>query len=325
MKKNRPYLIVAGLLAALALYFFLGRRSGTYRPSDNDFAVTDTGLIVSVRISSPEGELTLDRQHGHWSAGGYSAREESIRALYMLLSKLEAGAPVSRSAGKRVRAGLADQATRVRILTADKREKAYRVFFDSLSSSTYMILDGSDLPFHMRVRGYRQKNLQQLYRSDPGYWRDNHLFHYLPGEIRTVALLNNREPDKSFHLAKNEKGKFEVAGGTVPGSWVPASEESVDQYLRYFYDVRFESFLDPAADTLHHAEDPDFILRVELENGERTGVQLFPVYHTGGPGESPEPDNNRLYARLERGQEWVVVKYVQIDPLLKDFDYFSGL
>jgi hypothetical protein len=325
MKNIRPYLIVAGLLAALALYFFLSRRSGTYPPSDNDFAVSDTGLIAAVRITSPQGELDLERHRGHWTADGYSVREESIRALYMLLSRLEAGAPVSRSPEKRVRRGLADHATRVNILMADKREKAYRVYFDSLTASTYMILEGSDLPFRVRVRGYRQKNLQQLYRPDAGYWRDKHIFHYPPGEIRTVALLNNREPDKSFHLAKDREGKFEVAKGTVPGSWVPATEESVEQYLGYFYDVRFESFLDPSTDTLEHSEDPDFILTVELENLEKIGVRLFPVYHREGSGGSPVPDYNLLYARLDRGEEWVVVKYVQIDPLLKDFDYFSGL
>jgi hypothetical protein len=324
MKGIRQYLVLLGLLAALALYFFLGRRSGTFAPSENDFAVTDTGRIDSVWISSRQGELNLERGEGRWLVNGYPARKESMRAFFMLLSRLEAGAPVSKSTEKTVREGLADHSTRVRIGMMGKREKAFRVYYDSLSASTFMVLEGSDQPFRVRVRGYRQQNLQVLFPADPGYWREKVIFHCLPRDIRSVSLINNRDPGRSFHLSRDEEGNFQVAAGKLPGSWLPATAESVTQYLEYFYDVRFESFLDTEKDTLYHSDEPDFVLSLELAGRGRIRIELFPVYHNKGSRGGYEPDLNRLYAHLDKGDEWVVVKYVQVDLLLKDFEYFAG-
>ena len=144
--------------------------------------------------------------------------------------------------------------------------------------------------------------------------KDNLIFHHLPQDIRYVFMQNTSFPDKSFHLARNEEGSFEIARGLVPGSWQETAKERVNQYLGYFYDVRFESFLDPGSDTLQHSGEPEFILSLELTSREKVSIELFPVYK----------DFNRLYARIDPGDDWIVVKYIQIDPLLKEFEYFTG-
>jgi hypothetical protein len=233
----------------------------------------------------------------------------------VLVSRLEVESPVSGAAETRIRNGLSKHATLVKISMNSGREKAYRVYHDSISGSTFMMLQGADVPLRTGIRGYRQRNIQELLPVDPGYWRDNRIFHYLPADIRSVFLQNNRSPDKSFYLARNEEGRFEVAEGTVPGTWQVASEERIGQYLGYFYDVRFESFLDPESGTLLHNESPDMVLSLELTSRETISIELFPV----------EEDFNRLYARMVPGNDWIIVKYIQIDPLLKEFEYFTGL
>ena len=324
MKRNRIYLILLGVLAAFSLYLFLNRRSGTYAPSKHEFAVMDTGRVESVLISAAERRVSLFRTGGSWQVNGMPARKESIRGMQVLISRLEVEAPVSGSHDKRIRTGLEEEGTEVRIGIKDGRAKSYRVFFDSLSGSTFMMLEGSDIPFRVRVRGYRKTNLAELFATDPGYWRDNVIFYHLPKDIRSVFVRDNTNAGKSFHLARNEEGAFEVAPGIVPGSWTPVREERVRQYLGYFNNVRFDSFLDPSADTLQHFEDPDIILTLELMDGERTTLQLFPVYRINEMGDR-QPEYDRLYARIDRGEEWVVLKYMEIDPLLKEFDYFAGL
>jgi len=54
-----------------------------------------------------------------------------------------------------------------------------------------------------------------------------------------------------------------------PSSWASPAKESVVQYLGYFCDVRFESFLNSRIDTLSHSEEPDYILHLELVDGRR--------------------------------------------------------
>ena len=322
MKGIRLYLILLGILLAVSIYFFMNRRSGSYAPSKREFAVTDTGSIAYVRISAYDRQVSLLKTEGVWKVDGSPVRKESIQGLYVLLSRLEVEAPVSNLLEGRIKGGIENLATEVLIGMEDGREKIYRVYFDSLSGSTFMMIEGSDIAFRVRVRGYKETNLATLFSADLRFWRDNVIFQHLPGEIMAINLRNNRQPETSFQLLRNEKGDFEVSGGAVPDQWSLAQDEKVRQYLWYFNNVRFEFFLNPAADTLEHAEDPEYVLTLEQMNRERHQIGFFPVYHVGEDGER-QLDYDRLYARFERGGEWVVVKYVQIDPLLKDFKYFK--
>jgi len=322
MKGIQLYLILFAVLAAVAVYFFLGRRPGTYTPAKGEFAVVDTGRIEWVNISTSEEEVNFLRTGYGWQVNGNPAKKESILGLYVLLTRIEVEAPVSRSLEDRIQGGLEHLSTRVRVGIADGREKAYRVYYDNQSSSTFMRMEGSDVAFRVRIRGYRQTNLAELFHSDQMFWRDNVIFHYLPGNIRGVSLRNNINPDRSFHLARNEMGEFHVASGIVPGSWEPAARKNVTQYLGYFSDVRFEAFLDPGQDTLQHASQPDRILTLDLLDGERIILELFQAYRISDNG-TKFLDLDNIYARIGKGDEWIVVKYIQIDPLLKEFEYFT--
>jgi len=322
MKGIRLYLIVFAVLAAVSVYLFLGRRPGSYDPAKDEFAVIDTGRIEWVNISTGEDEVNLLRTAYGWQVNGSPAKNESILGLYVLLTRIEVEAPVSRPLEDRIQGGLEQLSTLVRVGIGDGGEKAYRVYYDNPSSSTFMRLEGSDVAFRVRIRGYRQTNLAELFHSDQRFWRDNVIFHHLPGDIQSVSLRNNSDPDRSFHLARNEVGDFHVASGLVPGSWEPAARKSIAQYLGYFNDVRFEYFLNPERDKLQHAGQPDRILTLDLLDGQRIILDLFQVYRISDNG-TKFPDMDNLYARIVRGDEWIVVKYIQIDPLLKEFEYFT--
>jgi hypothetical protein len=321
MKKVRLYLLVFAVLAILSVYLILTRRSGTYAPARNKFAIEDTRRVEDIRISSPEGKVELMNNQGEWTVKGYPVRKESLRGLNILISRIEIEAPVSAAREAGVQKGLRENSTRVSIDLGGGEEKKYRVFYDSSANASFMKMSGSDISFRVKVRGYRETNLQQLFETDLRYWRDNLVFQLLPDDIQSVSLVNYRDEDASFHLARDEEGHFRVAGGLVPGEWIPPGKDAIVQYLGYFSEVRFERFLDPAVDTLQHDEHPAYIL--SLETGERLQIQLelYPV-QPAGTGGGPVTDYNRLYGRLGKEDEWVVLKYIQIDPLLQDFEYF---
>lgn len=332
VKGMRIYLVIFAVLAALAVYFFLSRRSGTYAPSDHDFAVRDTGLVTSVCISGSGMQTEIHRTGEEWRVNGYPARKEAIHGLFILISRLEVEAPVSKSIEERVLGGLGipggdpagqgtERYTGIRIGMSEGREKHYRVYYDSLSGSTFMMLEGSGIAFRVGVRGYHQSNLAGLFRPDPRFWRDNLIFHYLPDEILSVSLLYTEEPGRSFHLTRNDAGEFKIAAGKIPESWESPATEKVRQYLGYFYDVRFEAFLDPEKDTLEYQPDPGYVLKLVLTDRRQRSLELYPIYRTTVGG-SRQMDYNILYGRTGEGEDWIVLKYVEVDPLLREFGYF---
>jgi hypothetical protein len=150
--------------------------------------------------------------------------------------------------------------------------------------------------------------------------------HYLPEQIQSVTLQNIREPASTFHLARSAGDGFEMSTGMVPGSWFEPDPARLQQYLGYFYGLRFQAYVDPGENTsmkYEYGNEPDFVLEVSNGAGHRTSLSLFPVFTVDAEG-NKKMDLNVLYARIGDGDEMVVLKYLEIDPLLKDPGYFQG-
>ncbi len=322
MKGIRLYLIIFGLLLALSAYLLLSRRSGSYSPSNIGFALEDTGNIEMLRISRHGETLELSRAGESWKVNGGSARQEAIRGLYVLISRIEVEAPVSNAIEERILAGFRDESAEILIGIREGPDKSYRVYYDSISGSTYMMAKDSFTAFRVRLRGYQQSNLAELFVSDPAYWRENIIFQFHPSRISTITVLHKLEPERSFHLAKNDKGEFEIAGGIIPGEWSAPKVESLRQYLGYFREVRFEAYADPSGESLFFREEPDYVINLEGLLGEQHTLELFPIYQITTGGEK-RVDINRLFGRIGSIDNWILIKYVQIDPLLQDFEYFK--
>jgi hypothetical protein len=164
----------------------------------------------------------------------------------------------------------------------------------------------------------------QFYVGDPMFWRSNILFDLSAQQIASIVLLDHEQPSASFHLQRMGEGTMKIARGPVPKEWSHPDQEMLSQYLAYYRDVRFESYFDPRSDTLHYAEEPSMELAVVTVEGQQIRLELFPAWQKRASGQV-EPDFNVLYAWLEPEQEMLVVKYVQIDLLLKDYEYFQAL
>jgi hypothetical protein len=322
MRRNLVYLVALALLVMLALLLLYERGPGAGDRESRDFAVSDTGSVLAVELTGGDHSLRISKENGAWKLNETSpARRESIRALLILVSRLEVLAPVSADQAGRVYAGLRESGLEVKVDAERGGSRRYRVFYDSISRATYMM--SGDAAYRVRLRGSALPDLQSLFILDERYWRENLVFHLLPSEIHMVRLDNLAEKEKGFILLRNDKGMFEISRGSMPQDWVTAREESVRQYLGYFFDVRFRSYLDPGTDTLSHGESPDYVLTVADQGNVPVVLKLYRIYRKEGPG-NPKPDPDRLYGRLNDEDEWVILSYLDAGLLLKDYEYFTG-
>lgn len=328
MNRNKITLLVLAVLLAVSAWLLLSRRSGTYARSAVEFAVMDTNLIKEVQITGKESEVMLVKHDLTWRVNGSTpVRKDRMSGMLVLLSRLEVLSPVSHSRSEEVSMQLLNEGKRVTI-TLDRGEKReYFVFHDTTgNNATYMMMKDADTPFRMGVRGYKRRDLAALYATDERFWRDNLLLHYLPEQIQYISLQNNRDPGRTFHLARNAKGEFEMSIGMVPGEWVKPNKSMLNQYLGYFYSIRFEAYADPGQDKAlkyTYNDEPDFVLEVGNDTGSKTSLGLFPVFTVDRSG-IKKKDLNVLYARIDDWDEMVVLKYLEIDPLLKDPGYFQS-
>jgi hypothetical protein len=328
MKRYKITLLLLAVLVAASAWLLLSRRTGTYARSAVEFAVKDTNLITGLEITDGTGKVMLAKHGFTWRLNGSTpVRKDLMSGMLVLLSRLEVIAPVSRSRSEEVSRQLEKAGKRVVITLNKGAAREYFVFHDTMeTNATYMMLKDADTPFRMGVRGYKRRNLAALYSTDERYWRDNLLLHYLPGQIQYISLQHLRDPDRTFHLARNAEGGFEMSIGMVPGDWFTPLAIKVDQYLGYFYGIRFDAYADLQRDAplkYTYRDEPDFVLEVGDNTGSRTTLSLFPVF-TVDPEGNKKMDLNVLYAKVDDWKEMVVLKYMEIDPILKDPGYFQS-
>jgi len=328
MKRNKITLVVLVGLVAVSAWLLLSKRSGTYARSAVEFAVLDTNQITGVEITSRSGKVMLVKNEFTWRLNGSTpVRKDRMSGMLILLSRLEVISPVSHSRSEEVSRQLQTEGKRV-IITVDKGAgREYFVFHDTTeTNATYMMLKDADTPFRMGVRGYKRRDLAALYNTDERYWRDNILLHYLPEQIQYISLQHNNKPDNTFHLARNAAGGFEMSTGMVPGDWFNPVTSKLNQYLGYFYGIRFDAYADPGQDTplkYEYNDEPDFVLEVGNNTGKQTSISMFPVFTVDAEG-MIKMDLNVLYAKIDDWDGMVVLNYMEIDPLLKDPAYFQG-
>ena len=328
MKRYRISLVVLVLLMAVSAWLLLSRRSGTYPPSTVAFAIEDTSLIRSIEIEDPGGRVLLLKENGAWMVGGGSpVRQDRMKGMLVLLSRLEVLSPVSRSRTDLVSGQLQELGKRVVITPERGAVRDYLVYHDTTGpGATYMMMKTAGIPFRMGVRGYKRRELASLYVADERYWRDNLLLYFLPDQIDQISLINNLYPERTFHLARNDDGIFEISTGMVPGKWSLPDNARLNQYLGYFYGVRFDEYADlapyPSAN-YRFKNEPDYVLEVNSVVGMKRTIRLYPVFTNDEAG-NEKMDINILFAGVDKWDEKVVLKYLEIDPLLKDPGYFSG-
>ncbi len=316
------------LLALVSAWLLLSRRPGTYARSDVAFAVKDTGRITGVEIKDSVGQVMLVKVEGTWRVNGSTpVRRDRMNGLMVMLSRLEVISPVSQSRMAEVATRLQKDGKQV-VVSLDKgSDRVYFVWHDTTESdATYMLLKDADTPFRMGVRGYQRKDLSALYATDERFWRDNLLLQYLPVQIQDISLFYQRYPARTFHLARNEEGEFEMSTGTLPSEWFTPVSAKVHQYLGYFYGVRFDAYADQEDDPSWNdtcCDEPDYVLEVISTEGTRTTLRLCPIFRIDAEG-NRKMDLNSLYAKVDDWEEMVLVKYPEIDPLLKEPGYFQS-
>jgi len=324
MKKKYWLYILFIFLLAITVLILLNKRSGTIKRDENQFAVKDTGLINLIEIRSPDNKVILERMQGRWMINGhYSAGNRHIAGLLTLISRLQVSAPVPGSIRSEITDKLTKEGKRIMIVTERKNPHVILVYHDTVhTNTTYMMMENSDQPFRVGIPGYPERNLARYFVDEVNHWRDNSIFRLRVDEIFSVSLYNRLEPAKSFHLL-NTNNSYKLYTYSDSTEVPDLIAEKAGQYLSYFSSVSFERFLsddEKMTQTGLNKDEPANIITVKDSRNNVIQLKTFPWY-IPRQDEPPEVDLNRLIAIINN-TDMVVVKYVELDPVIKDIGYF---
>lgn len=311
------------ILIILAAAVYLLKDRSPFGKNNTSFSVTDGKNITRVEFLQGEKELTLEKADDDWMVNRTMiARKSAVAFLIKTLETVEIKSPVSAAI---FRNEIIDKAVNpVKVSVFEKRRLVKSFFVFKTSSNIYgniSKLKPNSKPYITYVPGY-EGDIGVAFNLNDLYWQPFTVFNYLPSMIQAVDLEYLSQPEASFRI-ESDGGRLVLAdsSGKLSG-WDTAR---IRRYLSYFTMVQFESWeLDLSsekADSIMKGK-PLIRLAVTEQGGAKRVLTVWErMKYVNGSGST---DTDRVWGKTDDKPHLFVMRYFDLDPILKRKSYFFG-
>jgi hypothetical protein len=309
------------VIPILILVIFLFRERSPFGGGNTSFAAEPKIEITRIEFAEGKNTLTLEKAGEEWLVNkDLKTRKTGILFILKILTEMEIKSPVTPELfNKEIIENRIDP-VRVKVFEKSKIIKSFLVY--KTASNKYgniMKLRESSKPFIVFVPG-NEVEIGSGFTMNELFWQPYTVFNLLPSDIYSVALENMADTSSSF-MIKNENQRFRLYGN--PGELTGWDTSRLIRYVSYFAHVPFESWALNLSDNEKkniEKEEPVYKITVVTSEGERKIVKLWQRSVNGN--DVTKLDTDRLWAKAEGSAEIFVIRYIDIDPLLKKRSYF---
>jgi hypothetical protein len=322
-RKSARYKIIALTLLIVILIpviYLLSNRS-PFGGANTSFASKPKNEITRVEFDDGKNTLTLEKKAGKWMVNNNSeTRKSGILFILKILGEMQIKSPVTPQLFNKEVVESRIEPVRVRVFEKSNQIKSFLVY--KTASNKYgniMKLKEKSKPFIVFVPG-SEAEIGSAFTMNELFWQPYTVFTLLPSEIYSVALENMADTGSSF-MVKNEDRRFRLYGNN--GELTGWDTSRLVRYMSYFTHVPFESWalnLSPDEKMKIEKEEPLYKITVVTSVGERKVVSLWQRPVNGN--DLTKPDTDRLWAKTDGSDELFIIRYMDIDPLLKKLSYF---
>jgi hypothetical protein len=211
----------------------------------------------------------------------------------------------------------------VRVKVSEKGKVIRSFLVYKTASNAYgniMKLKENSKPFIVYVPG-NDVEIGSAFSLNELFWKPYTVFNLLPSEIFSVVLENLADTGSSFRIEnENHRPRLYSQSAEITG-WDTAQ---LVRYLSYFTHVPFESWaFNLPADEREKIkmQAPLYKISVTGRAGEKSTLVLWERSIVEKNGVK-KIDTDRLWAKKDGNDEIFVIRYTDIDPLLKKRSYF---
>lgn len=309
------------IIALLIVMVYLLRDRSPFGEGNTSFAVKEGIEITGIDLIREGQEVSLRKSGNDWIIDdGRAVRKQDVLMLVRIISAMEIKSPVN--AGSFEEEIIKKNIAPVRVNAYKKRRLVKSFYVYGTSSNIYgnmMKIRVNSKPFIVYLPGY-EGDIGRYFNADERFWQHYTVFAYLPSEISSIDFQNQRDPDSSFRI-EFKNGVFKLAdnAGYLAG-W---DTTRVKRYITYFTSVQFEQW----ATELNHLQ-ADSIIRLEplyrITLTETGGIErLLNVWERSVFKEGNQVnDTDRLWGETDNDGQLFVIRYFDLDPLIKKKSYF---
>ena len=314
----RNILLFIVLMLVLMVVLLLRTRS-PFGNRNNSFSSEPKESITKIELLSKGSRLVLEKAGERWLVNGKSeARKSSALFIVRILTELRIKSPVSPEFFKEEITDKGIEPVKVRVFEKNRIIRTFLVY--KTSSNIYgnvMKMREGAKPFIVYTPGY-EGDIGSVFNLNELFWQPYTIFNLLPSEISSVTVENLDDPAASFSITR--KGRYYNLSdlNNLLSGW---DSSRVQRYITYFTFIQFESWdFDISAGEKKRivSENPLFRITVNRVNQGKIVLTLWEKRSA----ENGMADSDRLLGKTDANDEFFVIRYFDIDPLLKKRAYF---
>lgn len=308
--------VVSGLLLLILL-----KSRYPFGRNNSSFSIDTKKEITKIEFSDESRKLSLVKVGDNWLINGKKeTRKGAILFILKVLREIKIKSPVSSELfeDEITRKGI--QPVKVKVYEKSRLIRSFLVY--KTSANTYgnimKIKDGSK-PFIVSVPG-SENDIGSGFSVNELFWQPYIVFNLLPSEIASVVFENLSDTSFSFSII-NKKNSFNISDRIQNLSgWDSAL---VKRYLTYFTWIPFESWAlgigEDGKKTIE-SQQPLYRITVKTNKGSTTILTLW--RKMTDENNVKTIDSDRLFGKMQNVDEFFIMRYFDIDPLIKKRSYF---
>lgn len=307
------------IIVLLLLILFTGR--SPFGKSNSSFGSEPKEEITRIEFSENGKKLTLQKKGEAWLVNGKTeARKSGVLFIVRILKEIKIKSPVSSEFFESEITRKKINPVRVMVYEKSRLLKSFYVY--KTRSNIYgnvMKIKASSKPFIVYVPGY-DGDIGSGFSVSELFWQSYTVFNLLPSEIASVYLENLSDTASSFSISQKDHHYFLSGTSGNLNGW---DSSLVIRYISYFAYVPFESWdfeIDEGAKKLIEAQLPLYRVTVHTTSGRKKILTLWRK-NSMRNGDNAV-DSDRLYGKTDEIDAFFVMRYFDIDPLIKKRSYF---
>ncbi len=306
------------VIAIVTVLIIISRRS-PFGKKNSSFVSEPKSEITKIEFSDNDKTIYLEKEGDKWLLNGrLETRKSSLFYIERILVEMKIKSPVSEELFEKEVLEKGNHPVRVRVFEKRKLLNSFLVF--KTTSNNYgniMKKRESTKPYIVYIPDY-EGNIGSIFTLNELYWQPYTIFNLLPSEIASIHFENLSDTSNSFMIT-NSNHKFTISNSEQElTGW---DTTLVSRYLSYFTRVPFEEWaLDMGEEEKVEigSRKPLYRITVVTANGIETNLQLWERI----AAETLQKDSDRLWGKTEKDNEFFVIRYFDIDPLIKKRSYF---
>jgi hypothetical protein len=320
MKRNFVIILISSAVIIL-LVLILFRARSPFGKNNTSFASEPGKEITRIELSHGNQTLLLEKKDDIWLLNGKNeTRKSGIFFIIRILKEMKIKSPVSSEMfDSEVKAKGIDP-VQVKVYERRKLLKSFLVY--KTQSNIYgniMKMSSRSKPFIVNVPG-TETDIGSAFTLNELFWQPYTVFNLLPSEIVSVDFENLTDTSNSFSIRGRNHSYVLTDSRKELTGW---DSSLVTRYLSYFTYIPFESWaLDMEQTEIESIEAslPFYRITVNSTSGKQTILTLWEKMT--GEANSKTRDSDRLLGKTQDRSGLFVIRYFDIDPILKKRSYF---